>query len=70
MESSHQEEILASIQEAKVLDFEELKTLQRRGPKLLDFRRKVRKSRGLAHYNLSKEGILLFRNSRVIPTDS
>lgn len=69
MESAQQEEILAPMHEVGVVDFEELKILQRMDLKLLDIRWKVRKSRGPAHYSLSRDRILLFINRKVIPTN-
>ena len=70
IESSQQEELLSSVLDVRVVDFEELKTLQRRDPTLLAIRKRVRKSRGPLHYSLDKDGILRFRDRRVIPRDS
>lgn len=54
VESSRKEEAIASMQKARVVDFEELKTRQRRNPKLLNIRQRVRKSRGPMHYSSSR----------------
>ena len=60
IESSQQEEILSSVLDIRVTDFEELKTLQRKDLKLLNIRKRVRKSRGPLHYSMDKDGILRF----------
>ncbi|XP_041011431.1 uncharacterized protein LOC121255219 [Juglans microcarpa x Juglans regia] len=52
-------EVIASLQESRVVDFEELKTHRMRDPKLLDILPRVRKSRGAMQ-----------DNSRVIPAES
>lgn len=55
----------------KVLDFEKMKILhQWRGPKFLDMRKRVKKSRGSPHFNLNIGGILIFQNSKVVPSES
>ena len=70
IESSQQVEILSSVLDIRVTDFEELKTLQRKDPKLLNIRKRVRKSRGPLHYSMDNDGILRFRDRRVVPKDS
>ncbi|XP_035546569.1 uncharacterized protein LOC118348622 [Juglans regia] len=70
-ESSDLDSLLCGMRRILIeIDFEELKTLQRRDPKLLAIRKKVRKSKGPLHYSLDKDGILRFRDRRVISQDS
>lgn len=59
LESSQEQEIIASMHKVKVTNFKELKIHQRRDLKLLDFKWRVRKLRVPMHFSLNKNGILL-----------